>query len=139
MNEQELSVPQSLYLYLKAVGHVKDKTGKMVYLADHNLPVTVAQGIERYLATQIDMDTHKIFEGIPCLGVCGDVLMAQSTQNNVAPNIRLILQPGMTATQNLAGFFEQAGSVKEEIRIQLDALGITEQVFSEFANNSRPK
>lgn len=36
----ELNVPQTIYLFLQAVGNCKDRTGKI--LADHSLPVPVA-------------------------------------------------------------------------------------------------
>lgn len=37
--EDEMNVLQLIYLFLKAVEHIEDKRGKLIYLRDYQLPV----------------------------------------------------------------------------------------------------
>jgi len=78
MSSSELNLPQPLYVYVKAIGHTKDCTGKSIWLQDHNLPVSVSGGRTGYHAPVIDANSFNLFGQVPCLRIAGDVLQAQS-------------------------------------------------------------
>ncbi|GBP00583.1 hypothetical protein EVAR_76878_1 [Eumeta japonica] len=136
--QQEWNIPQPLFLYLKAVGNVKDKTGKQLHLATHVLPTTAAQNFGGYYSQLMTEHSHNLYEEIPCLGIVADTLMpiAGANQQPPLPNIRVV-PAGRVATTNLAGFLGQSGQRKEEIAILLNSLGITATAFQENVNHTR--
>ncbi|CAH0717700.1 unnamed protein product, partial [Brenthis ino] len=111
----DFNIPQPLYLFLKGIGEVKDATGKTVSLADHVLPSVVQQGFGGYHSGVIDANTHNLYEEIPCLGSCGDILMAEtSDEAHPVPNFR-VLPARIRATRSLNGYFGAIGTRKEEV------------------------
>lgn len=136
MFASEYNIPQPIYLMLKGLGHVKDKTGKTIFLSNKDLPVTVVQGRGGYPAPIINTVTHNEFEEIPSLGICGDILMAQSTGDGVLPDFK-VLPPKTEATSNMVGYYGQMNAQKEEIRIELQSVGITGSSFKETVQSTR--
>ncbi|CAG4969751.1 unnamed protein product [Colias eurytheme] len=137
MTSQEFNIPQPLYLFLKGIGEVKDATGKTVSLADHTLPETVVQGLGGYHAAEVDANSHNLYEEIPCLGICGDMLMAETSEDvNPTPNFRVL--PARTrATRALIGNFGPIGLRKEEVKISLESVGIRTTTFEEQITGTR--
>lgn len=137
IQQQEYNIPQPIYLFLKGIGEVKDATGKTVYLANHNLPIGVVQGMGGYHATVINAATHNLYEEIPSLGICGDVVMAEASEAaQPVPNFRILPQH-TKATRNLCGYFGAIGARKEEVRILLNSFGITANQFDESIAGTR--
>ncbi|CAG4946966.1 unnamed protein product [Colias eurytheme] len=135
--QHEFNIPQPIYLFLKGIGEVKDPTGKTVFLADHTLPVTVVQGQGGYHAAVVNEQNHNLFEEIPSLGICGDVLMAESSEA-VHPVLNFRVTPQNTrATLAMCGNFGQIGARKEEVRILLHSVGITDNQFDEVVGRTR--
>lgn len=135
MLDQEVNVPQPIYLMLKGLGHVKDMTGKTIYLRNMTLPTHQVQGKGGYPSQMINNESHNMYEEIPLLGICGDILMAQS-EENAQPNIS-VLPPGTQPTMNLVGYFSRLTNQKEEIRILLHSVGITGIAFAETVQGTR--
>lgn len=69
--QHEYNIPQPVYLFLNGIGEVNDATGKTVYLANHQLPVTVVQGSGGYHSNAVDDASHNLYEEIPSIGICG--------------------------------------------------------------------
>lgn len=138
MESSELNLPQPIYLMIKAIGNVKDKTGKIIFLDDHDLPTQMSQGQGGYHAAVINAESHNLFEEVPCLGVVGDTLMpiAGAQQQPVAPNIRVV-PAGRVGNNNIAGYYGQSGQRKEEIAIALNSVGITANAFEETIPHTR--
>ncbi|UPT53710.1 MAG: hypothetical protein 4 [Bactrocera dorsalis orbivirus isolate Zc] len=134
--DAELNVPQPIYLYLKAIGNVRDKTGKEIFLADHTLPTAVGLNKTGYHAATIKADNHTLFEEIPSLGICGDVLMAQTSATQVTPTFGC-LPTGRVANSNLAGYFGTVHTPKEEIKLLLQSFGIDTTTFAENIARTR--
>lgn len=134
---QEFNIPQPLYLFLKGIGEVKDSTCKTVHLADHVLPEVVQQGFGGYFSATIDEASHNLYEEIPCLGICGDIVMAETSEDvQPMPNFRVL--PATTrATRSLNGNFGAIGIRKEEVKISLQTMGITATTFEEQIANTR--
>ncbi len=135
--KSELHVPQPLYLFLRGIGHVAEKCGKLIYLADHALPVAQAGNRTGYFSEVVNADTHNLYEEQPTLGVAGDVLMAlASAQDN--PQVEIPIMPVRTRpTKNLVGFTEQLSPRRVEIRQFLAAVGIQHNAFSEIVPSTR--
>lgn len=130
----EYNVPQPIYLFLRGIGEVKDATGKTVYLANHNLPDVVVQGMGGYHANRIDMNSHNRFEEVPSLGICGDVVMAESSEAaRPVPNFR-VLPANTRATRNLCGYL---GPIALPIRILLNSVGVSDNQFDETVTGTR--
>lgn len=88
--QHEYNIPQPLYLFLKEIGEVKDVTGKTIRLTDHNLPVTVVQGLGGYHSATVNAVTHNLYEEILSLGFCGDIVMAEVSEAlGPVPNVKL--------------------------------------------------
>lgn len=124
-------------LFYRAIGHVKDKTGKTVYLQDHVLPTTVVQNKSGYHSQTIDVDSHNKYEELPSLGVCGDILMAIASDEAAPTPIIGPLPANLTPTQNLLRYMGPIGTRKEEIKILLNSVGITNDSFHEIVPNTR--
>lgn len=134
---QDYNVPQPIYLFLKGIGEVKDPRGETIHLSNHSLPVDVAQGFGGYHSSVIDQDSHDLYEEIPSLGICGDIVMAEESEvAQVVPNFR-VLSPRTRATKALAGYFGTIGDRKEEIRILLNSVGISAALFDETFGSTR--
>lgn len=136
LTDEELNVPQPIYLYIKAIGHVNDKTGKEIYISDHVLPVTNVVNRTGYHTTTMTSRNHCLFEEVPSLGVCGDVLMAQASRTETNPTFEFV-PAGRTANRNLAGYFGSVSVQKEEIVLLLESLGISNALFQENIENTR--
>ncbi|KAJ8728514.1 hypothetical protein PYW07_006210 [Mythimna separata] len=135
--QQDYNVPQPIYLFLKEIGEVKDVTGKTVHLADHTLPVTVVQGMGGYHSQSINAATHNLYEEIPSLGICGDIVMAESS-DAATPVANFRVLPQQTkATRALCGNFGPIGTRKEEVRILLNSVGVTPTSFDEVIGGTR--
>lgn len=133
----EYNVPQPVYLFLKGIGEVKDATGKTVHLFNHTLPTSVAQGFGGYHSAIINADSHALYEEVPSLGICGDILMAEASEAaQPVPNFRVLPQ-NTRATRSLVGNFGAIGNRKEEVRIELESIGITATHFREQIANTR--
>ncbi|KOB64951.1 Uncharacterized protein OBRU01_22018 [Operophtera brumata] len=133
----EYNIPQPIYLFLKGIGEVKDPTGKTVHLANHQLPVTVVQGSGGYHSVAIDANTHNLFEEIPSLGICGDIVMAEASEAaQPVPNFRVLPQH-TRATRALCGYFGPIGARKEEVRILLQSIGVRDNGFDETIGGTR--
>nr|APG79082.1 hypothetical protein 5 [Hubei tetragnatha maxillosa virus 9]APG79160.1 hypothetical protein 5 [Hubei tetragnatha maxillosa virus 9] len=131
--DRTFNMPQPVYLFLKGIGCVRDKSGKDLDLAPHTLPVVMAGGKNGYIAAAMDATNHMDFEEIPSLGVCGDVLQAQSTEENLVLGF---LSAEVEPTSNMAGYFGRVTPVKEEIKITLMSFGIGAR-FEENINGTR--
>lgn len=136
VNSGEYNIPQPIYLFIKAVGEVKDASGQHVFLKDHSLPVTVVQGKGGYHSQKIDANTHVLYEEIPSLGICGDVLMAEAAEGTATPHFK-VLPAGTKATKALCGYFGDISARKEEIRILLESVGISSTAFDEVVSGTR--
>lgn len=135
-SDQTLNVPQPIYAFIKALGNIQDKTGKELFLRDLDLPVAVTANRGGYHGAVIDEGNHNLFEELPNLGVIGDVLMAMSNDVLVQPAIGPV--PATTvATRNLLGYFGRTRLQKEEIRIYLNSIGISQNNFEEVIPNTR--
>ncbi|KAJ8728934.1 hypothetical protein PYW07_006630 [Mythimna separata] len=135
--QHEYNIPQPIYLFLKGIGEVKDSTGKTVHLQNHVLPVTVVQGMGGYHSAAIDAEHHNLYEEIPSLGICGDIVMAEASEAvQPVPNFR-VLPPNTRATRALCGNFGPIGARKEEVRILLQSVGIHANAFNETVGNTR--
>ncbi|KOB66191.1 Uncharacterized protein OBRU01_21589 [Operophtera brumata] len=116
---------------------VKDPTGKTVHLANHQLPVTVVQGSGGYHSVAIDANTHNLFEEIPSLGICGDIVMAEASEAaQPVPNFRVLPQH-TRATRALCGYFGPIGARKEEVCILLQSIGVRDNGFDETIGGTR--
>lgn len=134
--DQEFNVPEPMALMLKAIGHVKDERGNLLYLDDHTLPTVVAGGKSGYFSNTIDAEWHNYYEEIPTLGVAGDVLMATAGEPNTVPTIP-ILPDNTHATTNLLGFTGPTGFTHIEIKQFLASCRITTTAFQETVANTR--
>ncbi|CAH2088465.1 unnamed protein product [Euphydryas editha] len=135
--QHEYNIPQPIYLFLKGIGEIKDVTGKTIYLTDHVLPVTVVQGMGGYHSANIDAATHNLYEEVPSLGICGDIVMAEASDAAApAANFR-VLPPQSRATRALCGNFGPIGARKEEVRILLNSVGVTATTFDEVIGRTR--
>lgn len=137
ISEQEWNVPQPLYLYYRSIGHVRDKTGKTVFLKDHTLPVIAAQNRSGYHSSTIDASNHNLYEEMPSLGICGDILMAIASDEPAPVPTIGPLQNDTNPTENLLGYMGPIGTRKEEIKILLNSIGITNDQFHEIVPNTR--
>lgn len=129
------NVPQPIYLYLKAIGNVRDKTGKEIHLRDHSLPVAQGGGRTGYHDNAINTATHNLFEELPSLGICGDVLQAQAAGLAVATVG--ILAEGQVASENMTGYKDPVLITKEEVRIVLTSFGIAGDAFEASVPDTR--
>ncbi|CAH0383561.1 unnamed protein product [Bemisia tabaci] len=78
--------------------------GKKTFLSIPDLPAAIERLEEGgYHAAAINENTHSTFEELPCLGVCGDLLMSASAENRVAANIMVAVPEGTVANANLCG------------------------------------
>lgn len=137
MLAHDYNVPQRIYPFLKGIGEVKDATGKIVNLENHRLPRHVVQGMGGYHSAGITEQNHNLYEEVPSLGICGDVLMAVASEAaNPTPNFRVIPR-GTRATRSLTGYFGAIGARKEEVRIDLESIGITATTFAEQIAGTR--
>lgn len=137
MLAHEYNVPQPIYLFLKATGEVKNATGKTVSLENHDLPRAVVQGMGGYHSAVIDQESDNLYEEVPSLGICGDILMAVASEAvNPTPNFR-VLPPGTRATRSLTGYFGAIGARKEEVKIDLESIGINATSFAEQIAGTR--
>nr|XP_046478694.1 uncharacterized protein LOC124217327 [Neodiprion pinetum] len=135
--QHDYNIPQPIYLFLQGVGEVKDPTGKTVYLANHALPVTVVMGRGGYHSAVINANSHNLYEEIPSLGICGDIVMAESSEAP-QPAVNLGVLPQNTrATRSLCGYFGAIGARKEEVRILLQSIGIRVNEFDETVGSTR--
>ncbi|KAK7580160.1 hypothetical protein V9T40_000789 [Parthenolecanium corni] len=136
--EQEFNVPQPLATYLQAIGHVEEKRGKLLYLANHTLPVVVAGDKGGYHSLLINTETHNLYKEIPMLGVTGDVLMATTGLDNTVPTLP-ILPNDTAATQNLLGFPGATGSTRQEVKqiLNSDSKHFRTTAFPETVTNTR--
>ncbi|UPT53746.1 MAG: hypothetical protein 4 [Bactrocera dorsalis orbivirus isolate Bt] len=134
--DAELNVPQPIYLYLKAIGSVRDKTGKEIFLADHTLPISMGLNKTGYHAATIKAENHTLFEEIPSLGICGDVLMALTSDTQTTPTFGC-LTTGQVANANFAGYYGIVHTPKEEIKLLLQSFGIDTVNFTENIAKTR--
>nr|QPZ88387.1 putative capsid protein [Soybean thrips partiti-like virus 11] len=134
--DKEYNLPAPIYHFLRSIGNIEEKRGKMIYLQDASLPVEVVGGRSGYFGP-INDDTHLLYEEIPTLGVIGDVLMAMTSgQANPVPDIPIV--PDQTVpTENLLGYPGVIAVRRDEIRQILNSVGITTQVFPEAIPNTR--
>lgn len=133
----EYNIPQPIYQFLKGIGEVKDPMGKTVHLANHQLPVTVVQGNGGYHSAVINTDTHNVYEEIPSLGICGDIVMAEASEAvHPVPNFRVLPQ-NTRATRSLSGYFVPIGTRNEDVRILLQSVGVTANHFNEMIGGTR--
>lgn len=129
--QHEYNIPEPICLFLKGIGDFKDVTGKTVKLVNHTLPVTIVQGRGGYHSAVIDVESHNLYEEVPSLGICGDILMAEASQAaNPTPNFRVLPQ-NTRATRALAGYFGAIGTREEKLRLELESFGITATDFKE--------
>lgn len=70
------NVPQPLYAALSQIGNVVDLGGKETELNTPTLPISVAQNLGGYHASDINVNNHNLFEEIPSLGIAIDIVMA---------------------------------------------------------------
>lgn len=135
--QHEYNIPQPVYLFLNGIGEVNDATGKTVYLANHQLPVTVVQGSGGYHSNAVDDASHNLYEEIPSIGICGDVLMAESSEAaHPVPNFRVLPQ-NTRATRAMCGYFGPIGARKEEVRVLLNSFCIAANHFDETIGGTR--
>lgn len=115
------NVPQPFYLYLSSIRSVVDKMGKKTFLNVPSLPITASGGKGGYHAAAIDV-THCLFEGVPSLGVAGDMLMAVATADaEPAPVFGFSFPEGAIPSNNLLGKFSPIGARRPEIAQGLQA------------------
>lgn len=138
MKEETFTVPQPLYTYLTQMGQVTDKLGKTTQISVPPLPITQVGGYGGYHAEAITLDTHNLYEEVPCLGLYGDVLMALS-QDMLQPavGLRVEIPDGSEVNSNLLGYVPRLNRACPETRQRLAASGITNLVFPEFVENTR--
>ncbi len=136
--ERDVSIPQPIHAYLRAIGNIKDARGKRIHLANHDLPVERIGGKTGYHAGGIiNEHNHNLYEEIPTLGVCGDMLMAVSDRANPPlPNLPII-PANRIATENLLGYSPVIPPRRDEIFQILAAARITRDNFPEAIPNTR--
>lgn len=134
----DFNVPQPIYLYLKAIGNCKDRTGKVIYLTDHTLPTIIIQSFGGYHSATITDVNHNLYEEIPSLGIAADVLMpiTGTASTPALPTLRPV-PTKMSATRALCGYYGQAGIRKEELAIALNAVGVTATTFNSTTARTR--
>lgn len=79
-SDDVFNVRQPLFICLKKIGTYTDKMGKEIRLEIPPLPTTVVQNFGGYHAPAVNVDTHVMFEGIPSLGIAGDMVMALASE-----------------------------------------------------------
>lgn len=136
--EDTYNVPQPFYSYIASIGSVVDKMGKRTYVRVPSLPIAVAGGKGGYHSVTLNADSHNLFEGIPSLGVAGDMLMAIATDaRNPNPTFGFAVPEGTTTSSNLLGKFGPIGPRRPEISQKLAGYGITGTAFAEYCEGTR--
>lgn len=136
--EDTYNVPQPFYSYLASIGSVVDKMGKKTYVKVPSLPTAVSGGKGGYHSAALDLDSHNLFEGVPSLGVAGDMLMAIATDaEEPVPVFGFTVPQGTTTSRNLLGRFGPIGRRRPEISQKLAGYGITGTEFAEYCETTR--
>ncbi len=61
--EKDVSVPQPIHVFLRAIDNVLDARGKRIYLANHDLPVERIGGKAGYHAgSPVNVANHNVYE-----------------------------------------------------------------------------
>lgn len=122
--EDVYNVPQPFFLYLSSIGSVVDKMGKRTFLNVPSLPVTAVGGKGGYHSAAVTEQTPCLFEGLPSLGVAGDMLMAVATAaEEPTPVFGFAFPPRAEASNNLLGKFSPIGKRRPEIAQGLTSYG----------------
>lgn len=133
----QFNVPQPLQIYLSQIGDLTDAGGKRTEIEIPALPTAVAGGLGGYHHAQITLDTHNLYEEVPCLGIAADAVMALQANNN-EPDYRVTGPLGSVINlQNLCGASEHIATPRDEIRRRLTGQGITAAAFPEYVANTR--
>lgn len=128
--DEEFNVPQPLYTYLSQIGSYTDQMGKVTNLDIPPLPTTVAQGYGGYHATEVNVDTHTIFEEVQSLAIAGDMVMCLTQDaDEPAPDFRIQKPAGSIFTSNLCGNYSPIVRRRPEIAQRLRGQGITPHHF----------
>lgn len=132
--QHDYNIPHSLYLFLKGIGEVKDATIKTVFLANHQLPVTVVQGSGGYHSNAVDEASHNLrYTLIRYLRRYSDGRILRS--GTTLPNFRKLPQH-TRATRAMCGYFGPIGAGKE-VRMLLNSVAITANQFDETIGRTR--
>lgn len=136
--DKEIHLIQPVYTYLRGIGNIIDRRGKQIYLQDHDLPTATVANLTGYHHDHvINENDHTLYEEIPTLGVCGDIIMAMTTQaQNPNPNIGVLPQE-IQATMNLLSYLGMIAPRRDEIRQVIMAAQITNLAFPESVQGTR--
>ncbi|XP_072758698.1 uncharacterized protein [Anoplolepis gracilipes] len=99
-----------------------------------DLPTSVIAGNGGYYGP-INVDTHNMYEEIPCLGVLSEAVRQTVSNAPPGPYQSTLQTPGVVPNANLLGFKPLSIRRNEAKNLAYD-VGITQDLYPEFPNNS---
>jgi hypothetical protein len=119
---KSFSIPEPLFLALKAIGKVKLATGEVIVPTLPDLPCTTTKNVPGTLGI-VTPENHSIYEELPVIGPTVEALLQRSKSKDRATYASVLAPKGATASVNLQGF-APLNSCKNEALATLHDLGI---------------
>ncbi|KAG7169759.1 RNA-directed DNA polymerase from mobile element jockey-like 1 [Homarus americanus] len=97
-------IPAPMYLYIRGIGNFITGTRKHLYPEFPPLPEDLANQTHGGYYSPFTVDTHNLFEEIPCLGVHAEAIKQAFSNADPGPYSSSLQTDALAPTQNLLGF-----------------------------------
>lgn len=134
IENSQFSIPEPIMIQLKSIGSVQTMTREHLTPSIPDLPQEVIAGHGGYYGP-ITVDTHNLYEEIPCLGVTSEAVRQSVSNAAPGPYVSSLAGDNIEPNQNLLGFRPLANRRNEAKNIAFDA-GITQDAFPEYPPNT---
>ncbi|KAF6198426.1 hypothetical protein GE061_008174 [Apolygus lucorum] len=127
---EKFTIPEPLDVYIKQYGSVVPSTESHLYPAFPPLPVQQVNGFGGYYGP-LNVDTHNLYEEIPCLGVAAEAVRRSLTNDEPGHYQSALTTQDLIANENLLGY-EDLSLRLAEAKAKLLKLGISSTRFPEI-------
>lgn len=130
----QLCVPEPILLQLRALGNVVSPTGQHLYPEFPDIPVFQIGGFGGYFGV-LNLDTHNLYEELPCLGVTAEAVRQSVSVAPAGPYVSALALPNQPCNENLLGF-RPLGHRRQEPKDFAAQRGITDANFRCYPPNT---